>query len=66
MTDLHTLSAGELSAAFGSKQLSPLEVTQAVIAQIERREPELHALYAYDPESALAQARASEARWQRG
>ncbi|MBI3367344.1 MAG: amidase [Burkholderiales bacterium] len=57
------LGAAELSAAFASGRLSPVEVTQAVIAQIERREPELCALYAYDPDAALAQARASEARW---
>lgn len=63
---LHALGAAELAAAFAAKTLSPVEVTQAVIAQIERREPTLCALWAYDPETALAQARASEARWQRG
>ncbi|HSW03412.1 amidase [Aquabacterium sp.] len=66
MSVLHAFSAGELSAAYATKQLSPVEVTQAVLLQIERREPELHALYACDPEAALAQARASETRWQRG
>ncbi len=66
MTQLHALGAAELSAAYAAKTLSPVEVTQAVIAQIERREPELCALYAYEPDAALAQARASEARWQRG
>jgi len=66
MTALHTLSATALSQAFAGRSLSPVDVTQAVIAQIARREPTLCALYAYDPEAALAQARASEARWQRG
>jgi len=33
---------------------------------IERNEPQLQALYAYDPEAALAAARASEARWLKG
>jgi len=66
MTDLHTLSATELAAAYAARQLSPVEATQAVIAQIEAREPQLCALYAYDPGAALAQARASEARWLRG
>jgi Asp-tRNA(Asn)/Glu-tRNA(Gln) amidotransferase A subunit family amidase len=37
-----------------------------VIAHVERSEPKLHALYAYDPERALAAARASEARWTDG
>ena len=66
MSDLHTLSAAELSQAFADRSLSPVEVTHAVIAQINRCEPQLRALYAYQPEAALAQARASEARWHSG
>ena len=61
MPDLHTLSAIELCTAYASGQLSPVQATQAVIEQIARQEPRLNALYAYDPEAALAQARASEA-----
>ncbi len=66
MSPLHTLDAQTLSAAYAERSLSPVEVTQAVIAQIARCEPQLNALYAYDPEAALAQARASQARWQAG
>jgi aspartyl-tRNA(Asn)/glutamyl-tRNA(Gln) amidotransferase subunit A len=66
MTTLHTLSATALAQAYADGSLSPVEVTQAVIAQIERREPELNALYHYRPEEALAQARASEQRWRQG
>ena len=66
MAALHTLSATELSTAYASGRLSPVEATQAVIAQIARQEPQLQALYAYDPEAALDQARASEARWLAG
>ena len=66
MPALHSFSATELSAAFAEGRLSPVEATQAVIEQIERQEPRLNALYAYDPEAALAQARASEARWLAG
>jgi aspartyl-tRNA(Asn)/glutamyl-tRNA(Gln) amidotransferase subunit A len=66
MADLHELSASQLAEGFAARSLSPVEVTQAVIAQIERAEPVLHALYAFDPEAALAQARASEDRWRRG
>lgn len=66
MAALHELDTGELSTAFAARTLSPVEVTRAVIAQIERRELDLHALYAFDPEAALAQARASEDRWRRG
>jgi len=66
MTELYRLSATELSAAYAQGRLSPVEVTQAVIAQIERCEPRLQALYAYQPEAALAQARASAQRWAAG
>ncbi|MEJ5999849.1 amidase [Paucibacter soli] len=63
---LHDWSATELVGAYAARQLSPVEVTRAVLAQIERWEPRLHALYALDAEAALAQARASEARWLQG
>ncbi|MDM4768185.1 amidase [Pelomonas sp. SE-A7] len=63
---MHELSATELLVRYRERSLSPVEVTQAVIARIERWEPRLHALYHFDPEAALVQARASEQRWQRG
>jgi Asp-tRNA(Asn)/Glu-tRNA(Gln) amidotransferase A subunit family amidase len=66
MTDLHAWSAADLSAAYAKRDLSPVQVTEAVIAHIARWEPRLNALYAYAPERALAAARESEARWQRG
>lgn len=65
-TVLHELSATELLAQYARGTLSPVEVTRAVIAHIERWEPHLKATYAFDPEGALAMARASEARWRRG
>lgn len=66
MTGLHEMSAVALLEAYREMRLSPVEVTQAVLAHIERWEPQLRALYAFDPDAALAQARESEARWQRG
>ena len=66
MPGLHSLSAADLSAAFARRSLSPVEVTQAVIDQIGRCEPQINALYAFDPEAALASARSSEARWRAG
>lgn len=63
MNALHTLSAIELLAAYSSKALSPIEVAHAVLQHIERCEPHLHATYALDPQGALAQAEASQARW---
>ena len=66
MAELHELSAAELSRLYAMGAASPVEVTQAVIAHIARWEPQLCALYAYDPQGALAQARESEARWRAG
>ncbi|HNG81670.1 MAG TPA: amidase, partial [Burkholderiaceae bacterium] len=64
--DLHDLSATELVAAYARRDLSPVEVTDAVLAHIERWEPQLGATWAMDPDGARAMARAAEARWQRG
>jgi len=66
MTALHDLSATELVAAYARRALSPVEVTEAVLAHIGRWEPQLNATWAMDPEGARAMARAAEARWRRG
>jgi Asp-tRNA(Asn)/Glu-tRNA(Gln) amidotransferase A subunit family amidase len=63
---LHALSATELGRAYASGALSPVEVLHAVLAHIARWEPRLCALWACDPDEALAAAQASEARWRRG
>ena len=63
MAALHELSATALLAGYRSRALSPLDVTRAVLAHIERWEPHLRATYALDAEGALAMARASERRW---
>jgi aspartyl-tRNA(Asn)/glutamyl-tRNA(Gln) amidotransferase subunit A len=66
VTALFGLSAQALTAAYRRRELSPLEVARGIISHVERHEPQLRATYAFDPEAALAMARASEARWQRG
>ena len=66
MADLHQLGAAELGTLYRSRQASPVDVVRAVIAHIERCEPKLQALYAYEPERALVAARASEDRWADG
>jgi aspartyl-tRNA(Asn)/glutamyl-tRNA(Gln) amidotransferase subunit A len=63
---LTALGAVELAALYRRREVSPVEVVQAVIHRIARWEPALHALYAYDPDSALAAARESEGRWRQG
>mgnify|MGYP002041306826 FL=1 len=66
MPQPHELSAQELLSAYRNKTLSPVEATRSVLDHIERWEPHIHATYALDPEQALTQARASEARWMKG
>jgi aspartyl-tRNA(Asn)/glutamyl-tRNA(Gln) amidotransferase subunit A len=63
---LHELSAPALVDAYRRRELSPVEVTQSVLGHIERWEHHIRALYLLRPELALAQARASEARWMKG
>ena len=65
-TALHDLSAHQLLAGYQARQFSPVEVVQAVLAQIERWEPHIAATWLLRPESALVQARASEARCLKG
>ncbi len=65
-SSLCDLSAVELLARYRAKRLSPVEVVRSVLARIEQCEPQLHATYLLRPDEALAAARASEARWQRG
>src|SRR3954469_22783783 len=66
MTVFHALSAVELLEAYRDKRLSPVEVTRAVLKRIDAWEPHLHATYALDPDSAMTQAEASQARWLKG
>lgn len=66
MTDLADLAATDLLPRYRDRSLSPVEVTEAVLARIAAREPQLLALFALDPEAAREAARASEARWRRG
>lgn len=64
--ELAYLTASELSARFCARTLSPVDVTQHVLARIETLEPRLNAFVLVDGERALAAARASEERWLRG
>ncbi len=57
------LSAIELIRAYRSRDLSPVEAMRSVLERVEAFEPHIHATYLLAPERALAEARASEARW---
>ena len=65
-TALHALNATQLAAAYARRELSPVDVTQAVIAQVLRCEPQIHATWAFSADEALAMARQSETRWLQG
>ncbi|MBU2092238.1 MAG: amidase, partial [Alphaproteobacteria bacterium] len=65
-TDLAWMSATDLVTAYRARTLSPVEATQAVLERAERLNPTLNAFCLIDPESALASARLSEARWAKG
>ena len=66
MSALHDLSAAELLAGYARRSLSPVDVARDVLEHIARWEPHLAATWLLRPDAALAQARASEARWLRG
>ncbi|SDB74575.1 amidase family protein [Belnapia rosea] len=60
-TELNWLSATELTALVRRKAVSPVEIIDAVLAQIERHEPRINAFVAVLAEEARAAARAAEA-----
>src|SRR5664279_4446783 len=62
----HEMSAVAPIDAYRRRVLSPVEVMRDVLARVAAFEPHIHALYLLAPERALAEARASEARWTRG
>ncbi|MEK8030473.1 amidase [Ideonella sp. DXS29W] len=66
MSELHQLSAAELSAAYAAGDLSPKQATQALIDHVSQWEPHIAALWWHEPEQALAEAAASEQRWHAG
>jgi aspartyl-tRNA(Asn)/glutamyl-tRNA(Gln) amidotransferase subunit A len=64
--DLCAISATDLVRAYSKKQLSPVEVTQAVLERIEKLNPVLNAFCFLDSDSSLKKAKQSEKRWARG
>ncbi|KIU43463.1 MULTISPECIES: amidase [Bradyrhizobium] len=64
ITSLHDLSAVDLLAGYRAKQFSPSEVLEEIISQVATWEPQIKALYLYDPDGARKVAKASTERWQ--
>jgi aspartyl-tRNA(Asn)/glutamyl-tRNA(Gln) amidotransferase subunit A len=66
VASLHDLSAHDMLAGFRSQQFSPSEVLDDLLSHIAVWEPQLKALYAFDPDGARAAAKVSTERWQKG
>lgn len=60
------MSATDLLSAYAAKELSPVEVTAAVLERVEREDPAINAYCQVHGDEALAAARESEDRWARG
>ncbi|MEI7871997.1 MAG: amidase [Alphaproteobacteria bacterium] len=61
MSDLHWMSVAAAAKAIAAKELSPVELTAALLARIERLDPKLNAFIRLDGEAAMAAARTAEA-----
>ncbi|HEV8493247.1 MAG TPA: amidase, partial [Candidatus Angelobacter sp.] len=64
--ELPQLTLVEAGQQVRAKKLSPVELTQSCLKQIERLNPKLNAFITVTAESALAQAREAEAEIQKG
>src|ERR1700693_6207372 len=59
-TDLHWLTIADASRLIERRKLSPVELTDALIARIEALDPQINAFLLPTPEKAREQARAAE------
>src|SRR5919106_6786455 len=67
MTDaIHYTTIRELGARYRKRDLSPVEVTNELLARIEKLDPALHAFVTLTADRALADARAAEVALGRG
>jgi amidase len=66
VADLCTQSLTEVAALIERRELSPVELTRAVLDRIDRLDGQLHSYLTVTPERALAAARAAEAEIGRG
>ncbi|GIS66001.1 MAG: hypothetical protein CM1200mP4_3490 [Rhodospirillaceae bacterium] len=64
--DLIYKSAKDLLGLFERKEASPVEVIRAVLGRVEERDKDINAFIFVDEEAALAQAKDSEKRWNKG
>ncbi len=64
--ELAYLSLSEVAALIEKRELSPVELTRAMLARISALDPKLHAYYTLFAEEALATAREAEAQIRNG
>ena len=64
--ELCALSLSEVATLIAGREVSPVAVTEAVLARIEALDPHLNAFVTVTGEAALAEARAAEAELARG
>lgn len=64
--NLCALSLSEVSRRIAGREVSPIEVTEAVLARIAQVDPQLNAFITVTGEAALAEAREAEAEIARG
>ena len=62
----HEQTAAELSLAFATHQVSPVEVAKALLERIAALDGEINAFCLVDPQATLNQAEQSELRWMAG
>ena len=61
MSELHWMTAHVAAAAIANREISPIELVEALLDRIERLDPKLNAFIRVDAEAALREARAAEA-----
>src|SRR5258705_2069976 len=66
MAGVSNLTAAQLASGYSRRELSPVEVTRALLERIDTWEPRINAMYRVHRDAALAQARAAEARHRAG
>jgi aspartyl-tRNA(Asn)/glutamyl-tRNA(Gln) amidotransferase subunit A len=66
MTDLTRLPASDLSELIATKKVSPVELTDAVLARAERLQPMLNCFVTLVPEQARSAAKAAEEAVRKG
>ncbi|MGB9144153.1 MAG: amidase family protein, partial [Aestuariivirga sp.] len=66
MDELNWLNAAKLSKGYARKKFSPVDVAKSCLGQIARHDGAINAMCHVEEASALAQAKASAARWKKG